>query len=217
MGRRAKQKRHKRKKGSSSSSGVEEDNPTRKIFKAGSPSEDIDNSKGLGNSTDLSDLDVSEILQKANSVLFCECEVFQELNDSDNSDNSENDDTSFTRHTTYPLDSQTVSTPVSYLPENSSLNYSDSFHMGKDIKMQPKERPRELLSKDGERVSNSKEKVADSSGESQAVKLMPSDTTSNSDIMKFLVQFQSQVNRKLSEVDSKLKILDQLERKSRVS
>ena len=94
MGRRAKQKRIKRKKGSSSSSGVEEDNPTRKIFKVGGPSEDIgdinksngltnstdigdiNKSNGLTNSTELSNLDVSEILQKANSVLFCDGEVF---------------------------------------------------------------------------------------------------------------------------------------------
>ena len=79
MCRRAKQKRIKRKKGSSRRSGVEEDNPTRKIFKVGGPSEDIgdiNKSNGLTNSTELSNLDVSEILQKANSVLFCDGEVF---------------------------------------------------------------------------------------------------------------------------------------------
>ena len=53
--------------------------------------------KGLTNSTELSNLDVSEILQKANSVLFCDGEVFEELN---NGDNSHKDDISFTHRAT---------------------------------------------------------------------------------------------------------------------
>ena len=110
------------------------------------------------------------------------------------------------------FDKQSVSTPVSYLSENSSMACTDISLMGNDKKMQQKERPRESLSRDRDTGSNSKVKVANTGGESQVVKPMLSDTPSNSD-MKFLVEFQSQVNKKLCEFVSKLKILEQLEHK----
>ena len=40
------------------------------------PSEDINKSKCLAKKTESSDLDVSEILQKANAVLICDGEIF---------------------------------------------------------------------------------------------------------------------------------------------
>ena len=76
--------------------------------------------------------------------------------------------------------------------------------MGNDKKMQQKERPRDSLSRYRETGSNSKEKVVNTGGESQVERPMLSDTLSNSDVMKYLVEIQSQVNKQLSEFDSKL-------------